>query len=153
MPNDFDRIFRENLDELLPFIANKLLGLDLSRTEVLADKVQVTLEREVDSFRKVRHDDPSLDYGVHWEFQSGDEDMRGRNLFYYGFFYQRYRLPLKQIVVYLGNEPPKLILKNVLELEGLCLKFQVVNLRDVPKETFLTSNIPEAAVACALPAP
>ena len=52
MPNDFDKILRENLDALLPYIARKLLGLDLSRTETLKDKIQVTLEREGDHFRK-----------------------------------------------------------------------------------------------------
>lgn len=53
LPNDYDKILRENLDALLPFIAQKLLGLDLSRTETLKDKIQVTLEREGD----LLHDD------------------------------------------------------------------------------------------------
>lgn len=150
MPNDFDKIIRENLDPLLPYIAQKLLGLDISRTETLKDKIQVTLEREGDHFKKVLHNDPTLDYGLHWEFQSTDEDMRGRNLLYYALFFQKYALPLKQIVVYLGNEPPKQILLNTLDLEGLILSFQVVNLREIPKETFLQSSIPEEIILAIL---
>ncbi|MBK8920477.1 MAG: hypothetical protein IPM81_03070 [Saprospirales bacterium] len=146
MPNDYDKVLRENLDALLPYIAHKLLGLDLSRTETLKDKIQVTLERESDCFKKVLHDDPDKDYGLHWEFQSTDEDMRGRNLLYYALFYQKYALPLKQIVVYLGNEHARRIRWNILELEGLRLEFQVVNLRDIPKETFLYSTVPEELI-------
>lgn len=146
MPNDYDKILRENLDALLPFIARKLLGLDLSRTETLKDKIQVTLEREGDHFKKVLHDDPSLDYGLHWEFQTNDEDMRWRNLLYYALFFQKYRIPLKQIVLYLGSNSPKHIRQNVLEIMGLRLEFQVVNLHEVPKEIFLYSEVPEEVV-------
>ena len=150
MPNDYDKILRENLEVLLPFIARKLLGLDLSRTETLKDKIQVTLEREGDYFKKVLHDNPSLDYGLHWEFQSSDEDMRWRNLLYYALFFQKYRIPLKQIVVYLGNDTPKLIQQNVLEIIGLRLEFQVINLREVPKEAFINSEVPEEVILAVL---
>ena len=146
MPNDFDKILRENLDSLLPFIARKLLGLDLSRTETLKDKIQITLEREGDHFKKVLHDDPALDYGLHWEFQSTDEDMRARNLLYYALFYQKYALPLRQIVVYLGTGPSRQIRQHVLEIRGLRLEFQVVHLCEVPKEVFLHSSVPEEVI-------
>ena len=86
MPNDYDKILRENLDALLPFIARKLLGLDLSRTETLKDKIQVTLEREGDYFKKVLHDD----------------------------------------------------------------QFEVIHLREIPKEIFLNSNVPEEVVLAIL---
>lgn len=150
VPNDYDKILRENLDALLPFIARKLLGLDLSRTEMLKDKIQVTLEREGDYFKKVLHDNPSDDYGLHWEFQSTDEDMRGRNLLYYGLFFQKYKIPLRQIVVYLGNETPRFIQQNTLEIRGLHLNFEVIHLREVPKETFLNSDVPEEIVLAIL---
>jgi len=150
VPNDYDKILRENLDALLPFIARKLLGLDLSRTETLKDKIQVTLEREGDYFKKVLHDDPLHDYGLHWEFQTNDEDMRGRNLLYYGLFFQKYKIPLRQIVVFLGNETPRLIRQNILELKGLRLEFEVIHLREIPKEIFLNSNVPEEVVLAIL---
>ena len=150
MPNDFDKILRENLDALLPYIARKLLGLDLSRTETLKDKIQVTLEREGDHFKKVLHDDTSLDYGLHWEFQSTDEDMRARNLLYYALFFQKYGIPLRQIVVFLGSQAPRLIRQNILELHGLRLEFEVIHLSEVPKETFIHSTIPEEVILAIL---
>ena len=150
MPNDFDRIFKENFEPLLPYLLRKVLGLEFPRLEDLKDKIQVTIERELDDLKKVVHDDPRLDYGLHWEIQSADDDMRHRNLLYYALFLQKYNLPLKQIVIYVGNEKPKRVLQTLLELEGLRLEFQVVNLREIPKDTFLHSDVPEEAVLAIL---
>ena len=150
MPNDYDKIFKENFEPLLPHLLRQVLGLELTHMEDLKDKLQVTLEREMDNLKKVVHDDPALDFGLHWEIQSADEDMRPRNLFYYGLFYQRYKLPLKQIVVYVGDAPAKAILQNTLQLEGLVLNFSVVNLKNIPKDVFLQSETPESVILAIL---
>ena len=150
MPNDFDKIFKENFEQLLPHLLRKVLGLELPRLEDLKDKIQVTVEREMDNLKKAVHDDPRLDYGLHWEIQSADEDMRHRNLLYYALFVQKYSLPLKQIVIYVGNEKPKKVQQNGLELEGLRLEYQVVNLREIPKDLFLSSDVPEDVVLAIL---
>ncbi len=150
MPNDFDKIFKENFELLLPHLLRKVLGLELPRLEDLKDKIQVTVEREMDNLKRAMHDDPRLDYGLHWEIQSVDEDMRHRNLLYYALFGQKYSLPLKQIVIYVGNEKPKRVQQNVLELEGLRLEYQVVNLREIPKDIFLNSDVPEDVVLAIL---
>ena len=150
MPNDFDKIFKENFDPLLLHLLRKLLDINIERVEELKDKLQITLEREMDNLLKVKHDDPSQDYGLHWEVQSNDEDMRWRNALYYGMFVHKYRMPLKQIVLFIGEEKPRLILQNVLELEGFRLEFKVVVLREVPKEVFLNSQIPEEVVLAIL---
>ncbi len=143
MPNDYDRIIKENFESLLPHLCRALLGLDLSHMEPMEAKIQVTTERELDHLKKVIHDDPGQDYCLHWEIQSDDEDMRRRNLLYYALVHHATGLPLKQIVLYLGDQKPGQILKNVLELEGLRLEFAVVNIREVPKERFLSSEVPE----------
>lgn len=151
MPNDYDKVIKENLDELIPHLLNKVMGLDLPKLEELKDKVQVTLEREMDNLKKVVHEgQPWLDFGLHWEIQSTDEDMRARNLLYYALFFQKYGMPLKQIVIYVGNELPRKILENKLEMEGLRLEFSVVDLKKIPKEVFLYSDIPEEALLAIL---
>ncbi len=150
MPNDFDKIFKENFEPLLPYLLRKLLGINIERTEELKDKLQITLEREMDNLLKVKHDDPSQDYGLHWEVQSKDEDMRWRNGLYYGMFAHKYRMALKQIVLFIGEEKPNFISRNVLELEGFRLEFKVVILRDVPKEVFLNSQTPEEVILAIL---
>ena len=150
MPSDYDRIFKENLEPLLPYLCRKLLGLNLSRMEPMDAKIQVTAERELDNLKKVVHDNPNDDYGLHWEIQSDDEDMRRRNLLYYALFHHATGLPLKQIVLYVGERKPKQILQNLLELMGLRLEFVVINIREVPKERFLNSEIAEEVVLALL---
>jgi predicted transposase YdaD len=150
MPNDYDRVIKENFDPLLPHLCRALLGLDLSRMEPLEAKIQVTTERELDNLKKVVHDDPDDDYGLHWEIQSDDEDMRRRNFLYYALFHHATGLPLKQIVLYVGDQKPKKILQNLLELMGLRLEFIVINIREVPKERFLNSEVAEEVVLALL---
>jgi len=146
MPNDYDRIFKENFEPLLPHLVRKVLGLDLSHTEPMEAKIQVTVEREMDKLRRVVHDDPALDYGLHWEIQAHDEDMRRRELLYYALFYYDTGMSLHQLVLYLGEEPPVKLLNSVLELRGLRLEFTVIDLRSIPKEQFIHSDVPEEVV-------
>ncbi len=150
MPNDYDRIFKENFEPLLPHLVRKVLGLDLSRTEPMEAKIQVTLKREMDNLKKVIHDDPTEDYGLHWEIQATDVDMRRREFLYYALFYHETGMSLHQIVLYIGNEPPVRLLNSVLELRGLHLEFTVINLRGIPKEQFIGSNVPEEVVLAIL---
>ncbi len=151
MPNDYDRVFKENIEPLLPYLCRKLLGLEFPKLEDIKDKIQITLEREMDNLKKVVHEgQPWLDFGLHWEIQSTDEDMRARQLVYYALFFQKYSMPLKQILIYVGNERPKKILQNVLETEGVRLEFAVVDLKSIPKEVFLHSDTPEEVVLAIL---
>lgn len=151
MPNDYDKVLKENLEELMPHLLHKVMGLDLPKLEDMKDKIQVTVEREMDGLKKVVHEQqPWLDFGLHWEIQSTHEDMRARLLVYYALFFQKYGLPLKQIVVYIGNDPPRKILENKLVLEGLRLEFVVVDLKNIPKEVFLYSDTPEELVLAIL---
>lgn len=55
MPNDYDRIIKENFEPLLPHLCRVLLGLDLSHMEPMEAKIQVTIERELDHLKKVIH--------------------------------------------------------------------------------------------------
>jgi hypothetical protein len=150
MPNDYDKIFKENFNELVPELLRVVLHLEIPQMEELKDKQQITLEREMDDLKKVVHDDSSLDYGLHWEIQTSDEDMRSRLFLYYAMFYHKHRLPLKQIVIYIGDEPANLINRNVLELENIQLQFSVVNLRTIPKDVFLQSDKPESVILAIL---
>jgi predicted transposase YdaD len=150
MPNDYDKIFKENFEELIPDLLRLVMKWEIPKLEELKDKQQITLEREMDDLKKVVHDDPSLDYGLHWEIQTNDEDMRARLFLYYAMFYHKHRLPLKQIVIYIGDEPANLIYRDLLELENIRLQFSVVNLRTIPKDVFLQSDKPESVILAIL---
>lgn len=150
MANDYDKVFKENFEPLLPQLLEILFGLKIPKMVDLKDKLQVTMEREMDNLKRVVHDDPSLDYGIHWEFQTNDEDMRARNFLYYALFYYNHKIPLKQIVIFLGDNGGKNILNNTLEIEGLKLNFLVVDLKSIPKDVFLQSQTPEGVIMAIL---
>jgi hypothetical protein len=78
MPNDYDKIIKENFDQLVPYLLREVLGLELPKLVDLKDKFQTTLEREMDNLKLVKHENPLDNYGLHWEFQTNDEDLRSK---------------------------------------------------------------------------
>ena len=52
MANDFDRIFKENVEPTLPILAKLLFGIQYTSVEEVKDKMQFTLEREPDFLKK-----------------------------------------------------------------------------------------------------
>ena len=150
MPNHFDKIIKENLEALLPDLLRITCNIRVDTLKDVKDKIQATVEREADTLKKVVHENAEADYLLHLEFQTTDEDMCARNLLYYGLDYHRHRLPVRQIVIYLGNEPAKKIRNNQLNLRGISLEFEVVDLRSLPKDLFLQSETPEGVIMAVL---
>lgn len=54
MPGKYDKILRENIESIIPFIIEKILGIDYDKTQVIKDKLQVTVERETDYLCLIR---------------------------------------------------------------------------------------------------
>jgi hypothetical protein len=151
MANNYDRIFKENIESLLLPLLNKLLGLKPPKLAPIDAKMQVTQEAEMDHIRRVVHDDPEQDYGLQIEFHITDEDLRKRNLLHYALFHHITGLPLRQIVIYGGTlANPNHIHQNQLTLSGLDLEYEVIVLKQIPKEQFLHSEIPEEVVLAIL---
>ncbi len=151
MANNYDRIFKENIESLLLPLLNKLLGLKPPKLAPIDAKMQVTQEAEMDHIRRVVHDDPEKDYGLQIEFHITDEDLRKRNLLHYALFHHITGLPLRQIVIYGGTlANPNHIHQNQLTLSGLDLEYEVIVLKQIPKEKFLHSEIPEEVVLAIL---
>ena len=151
MANNYDRIFKENIESLLLPLLNKLLGLKPPKLAPIDAKMQVTQEAEMDHIRRVVHDNPEEDYGLQIEFHISDEDLRKRNLLHYALFHHITGLPLRQIVIYGGTlSNPNHIHQNQLTLSGLDLEYEVIVLKQIPKEQFLHSEIPEEVVLAIL---
>jgi hypothetical protein len=151
MANNYDRIFKENIESLLLPLLNKLLGLKPPKLAPIDAKMQVTQEAEMDHIRRVVHDDPLQDYGLQIEFHISDEDLRKRNLLHYALFHHITGLPLRQIVIYGGTlANPNHIHQNQLTLSGLDLQYEVIVLKQIPKEQFLHSEIPEEVILAIL---
>jgi hypothetical protein len=151
MANNYDRIFKENIDSILLTLLKKLVGLNPPKLAPIDAKLQVTQEAEMDHIRRVVHDDdPKQDYGLQIEFHIKDEDLRKRNLLHYALFHHITGLPLRQIVIYGGMGTPLHIQQDQLALSGLDLKFEVIVLKQVPKEVFINSNVPEEVILAIL---
>lgn len=150
MANNYDRVFKENIESLLLPLLKKVLGLVPPKLLPVDAKLQVTQEAEMDHIRRVVHEDSRQDYGLQIEFHVTDEDLRKRNLLHYALFHNITDLPLRQIVIYGGMGIPSKIHQNALELKGLALSYEVIILRDIPKEIFLESQIPEEVILAIL---
>jgi len=150
MANNYDRIFKENIEALLLPLLKKVLGLNPPKLQPIDAKLQVTQEAEMDNIRRVVHDDPTLDYGLQIEFHIADEDLRKRNLVHYALFHSITGLPLRQIVIYGGKSDPRHIIQNHLLTLSLELRFEVVVLKQIPKELFIHSDVPEEVVLAIL---
>ena len=68
MPNEYDKIFKENIEAVILPIADKLLGIHAEQLEEIPGDLQVTLERKPD-FTKKALDKNQQPFILHLEFQ------------------------------------------------------------------------------------
>ena len=150
MAQDYDKILKENMEELILPLADKLLGLSLGPTEELPDDLQNTLERKPDLLKRVMGDKNDASYLLHIEFQVKDETtMVDRMLLYYAMLWEKYHEPVKQYVIFIGRHKPKM--PTVLQSETLDYRFTLVDTRELNYQNLLdTATQPEEAVLAIL---
>src|ERR1700733_8386421 len=102
----YDKIIKENLEITLPVIIRDVLGLDIAQSEELPDDIQHTKERKPDALKKVIEATGHA-YVLQVEFQIEDEkEMIYRMEEYSVMLMRRYRLPVKQYVIFLRDTEP-----------------------------------------------
>jgi hypothetical protein len=139
--SQYDKIIKENLDDTLPIIIREVLGLEIRESEELPDDVQHTKERKPDGLKKVR-DAAGNTYVLQVEFQLKDEkEMIYRMGEYYFMLMRRYKLPIKQFVIYLGDNHPKM--PTSLETANLKFDFTLTRIAEASYKLFLKSNNPK----------
>ena len=139
---------------MLP-LSEKLLGLRLGTTEELPDDLQTTLERKPDLLKRVTNvfvngGQDSGSYILHIEFQTKDEKMMvDRMLFYYAMLWEKYREPIKQFVVFIGQHKPRMATELI--HAALDYRFSLVNIQSVNYRDLLDgASQPEEAVLAIL---
>jgi predicted transposase/invertase (TIGR01784 family) len=141
MSNKYDKIFKENIGEYFLSLSKKHLGIDIAESEELKDKLQTTLEREADFLRKVTTPQ-GTQMIVQLEFQTTDEHgMAERMQLYFAMLRQKYRLPVRQFVIYVGNRSPNM--RTTLQADEIFTGFELLDLSQIGYEHWLQSNIPE----------
>jgi predicted transposase/invertase (TIGR01784 family) len=137
MAQDYDKIFREVLKDIFPAVARKVLGIPAGAYKPLPLDLQYTSEREADQLWEVTPPEGES-FVVHCEFQTtNDKQMLSRMLLYYGFVHYQRKQPIRQFVIYLGKD--KLQMEHVLEADSLSYRYQLIDLKSFPYQTFLES--------------
>ncbi len=150
MSHDYDRIFKENIEEIILPLARKVLGIPEPAGLIeVPDDLHRTIERRPDFLKIVTDADGKLVQILHIEIQTKDErDMVYRMLEYAGLLVRRYELPVKQFVLYIG--PGQARMRSELAHTHLQFRFFVHNLSDIPFTEFLDSDKPEELVLAIL---
>jgi hypothetical protein len=133
----YDKILKENIAAIFLPLAEKYLGIHILKSEELKDKVQVTLEKEPDFIRIVETREGER-FILHIEFQRTDEEgMVYRMQEYYGILRRKYKLPVRPIVFYLGQNVS--LMQTRLAPEEVFDGFLLISLNEYSSRNYLRS--------------
>jgi hypothetical protein len=143
--NKYDKIIKENLEEVfIPMLLHRYCP-DRKSLERLPDQFYTTEDRETDLLLKIvgNHNEVML---LHVEFQSKpDYEMLYRMVEYHGMIVRLYQLPVYHVLVELGSEkaniqttlPEKLIFRGFDILRMDSLKYEDLVKSVIPAEVIL----------------
>lgn len=139
--NLYDKIFKENAEQLFLPLVEERLNIKIKTFQPLQEKMQTTIEREMDFFYEVTTEADDL-FLLHLEFQTeNDEEMIYRSAEYHGMAFRRKRLRIKHVVVFLGKG--EVTMKTELTDREVFKGFEVINIHKMDTKLFLSSQIPE----------
>jgi hypothetical protein len=142
--SQYDKIFKENIEAVISSIMQNVLEITAVSMEELPDDIQHTKERKPDTLKKIT-DDKGNTFVLQIEFQVKDEDeMVYRMGEYYFMLERKYKLPVKQFVIFLGSDNPKM--PTELERERLKFSYPLVSLSTLDYHIFLNSDKPEEII-------
>lgn len=144
MANEYDVIFKENLEEFFIPLLEQITQTDFSKTEDISLEMQLTLERKADFLKKVLAKKP---YILHLEIQSqNDARMLSRMMIYYALLRKKYkyRLPVRQYVLYVGKE--KMNMQAQDSEASNHFQYTLIDIREFSAQLFLQSDVPEVVI-------
>lgn len=142
--SQYDKIFRENIEAVIPSLLQNILGITAISSEELPDDIQHTKERKPDVLKKIT-DAQRVTFVLHLEFQLVDEpEMVYRMAEYYIMLARKYTLPIRQFVLFLGSGAPRMAVKHESELMNYA--FQLIAFVNLDYRLFLKSVQPEEVI-------
>lgn len=142
--SQYDKIFKENIEAVISSIMQNVLEITAVSMEELPDDIQHTKERKPDTLKKIT-DDKGNTFVLQIEFQVKDEnEMVYRMGEYYFMLERKYKLPVKQFVIFLGTGTPTM--PTNLDRETLKFRFPIVVLSKLDYHIFLNSDKPEEVI-------
>ncbi len=142
--SQYDKIFKENIEAVIPSLMKNVLGIIAVESEELPDDIQHTKERKPDVLKKVKDEQGKM-FVLHLEFQLVDEpEMVYRMADYHIMLARKYKLPIRQYVLFLGTGAPKMDTRY--ESELMSYNFLLIAFADLDYYTFLKSKQPEEVI-------
>jgi hypothetical protein len=116
------------------------------QSEELPDSIQHTKERKPDLLKKITDDKGNV-FVLHIEFQTrNDSEMVYRMFEYLAMLLRKFKLPVKQYVIYIGEE--KIAMPTTLTNEASFFSYNLVDISAIDYRVFLRSvNIEEKMFA------
>jgi hypothetical protein len=152
MANHFDKILKENLEEIFLPLAEVYLNIKIVKSKNLREKFQKTIEREPDSLKIIETAD-SQKFILQIEFQTQDDlEMPYRMAEYHAFLTRKYKMEVRQLVIFLGEKSTKMT--NQLPPEHQHKGFRLVSFSQRDYHELLSSNVPEElilTILCMIP--
>ncbi len=146
--NKYDKIIKENIEQVILPLIGKYLGLEIIKTEKLEAKLQTTIEKETDLLRIITTKDGKRRI-LHLEFQSENEkDMIYRVKEYDGIVQRKHQLPILHFVVFLGQG--RMTMRTQLKEDEVFSEFKVLNISELSFDEMIQSQIPEEIVLAIL---
>ena len=142
---DYNNIFKENLQEVFIALAARIFNLDISISQDLPVNLARTYERVPDFLKFILNKKGKRICILHIEIQAKNEsDMPYRMLEYKGILIRQERLPVYQLVIYIGEG--KMTMSATIESHGLSFSYELVNIHEIEAEQFINSTIPEVVL-------
>lgn len=142
--NGYDKILKENMEAALPAIMESVLRLDIAESIEIPDSIQYTKERTPDLLKKVT-DRANNTFVLHLEWQSeNDMDMVYRMAEYAVMLYRKYRMPVEQYVIFIGNDGIKMITE--INQKNLQFRYKVIDFKKFDYKLFLNAEDPAIKV-------
>ena len=146
--SQYDKILKENLEAIIPGLMKNVLGITAVSSEELPDDVQHTKERKPDVLKKITDDEGSV-YVLQLESQVADEpDMIYRMAEYYIMLERKYKLPVRQFVIFLGSATPQMTTR--IDRPNLIFNFPLISFVTLDYRLFLRSDRPEEVLLSVL---
>lgn len=146
--SEYDKIFKENMEANPEGIVEQVLSMKIFITEELPDDLQHTKERKPDLLKKVQNEDGQA-FILHIEYQrSNDQNMAYRMAEYSIMLQRKYRLPVSQYMIYLGQE--KLNMPTEIESTNFKFKYEVKAISTIDYRLFLNHEVIEMKLLAVL---
>lgn len=142
--NKYDKIFKENIEAVVPNLIANLLGIQTVSSEEIPDDIQHTKERKPDVLKRItdRQDETFI---LQIEFQVADEpEMVYRMADYYLMLERKYKLPVEQYVLFVGPGRPKMPTRLV--KKRMQFEFSLIVFSELDYRIFLKSDKPEEVI-------